>query len=265
MAARAMWNGTLKLGKLSVGVKLYAAVEDSAVHFHLLHAQDLERVKQHMVNPSTGEVVERDQVQRGYEVERGKFVLITQKELTELEPEPSRDISIESFVPARSIEPAWYSRPYYLGPSGKSQDYFALARVLAEDDLVGLGHWVMRKHEYHGALRAHGDYLILSSLHSAEEVATAPKVTPASRAADAREIAMAEQLVEALAGEFDPAEFKDEHRERVRELLAAKAKGKKLAAPPRQRKRPARDLGTALEQSLKQLAKRPQQKERQSA
>jgi DNA end-binding protein Ku len=260
-----MWNGTLKLGKLSLGVKLYAAVEDSAVHFHLLHAPDLERVQQHMVNPNTGEVVEREQIQRGYEVERGKFVLITPKELARLEPKPSRDITIESFVPARSIEPAWYARPYFLGPSGKSQDYFALARVLAEDDLVGLAHWVMRKHEYHGALRAHGDYLILSSLHGAGEVAKAPQVKPASRVADAREVAMAEQLIEALAGEFDPGEFKDEHRERVRELLAAKAKGKKLATPPRERKRPARDLGTALEQSLKQLAKRPQQEERKSA
>lgn len=265
MAARSMWNGTLKLGKLSLGVKLYAAVEDAAVHFHLLHAADLERVKQHMVNPGTGAVVERDQVQRGYEVERGKFVVISPEELAELEPEPSRDIGIERFVPARAIEPAWYERPYYLGPAGKSQDYFALARVLAEEERVGLAHWVMRKREYHGALRAHGNYLVLSSLRSAEEVVRPPKIQPAARAADARELAMAEQLVEALAGEFDPAAFKDEQRERVRELLAAKAKGKKLALPPRERKRPARDLGTALEQSLKQLAKIPPGKERLSA
>jgi DNA end-binding protein Ku len=123
----------------------------------------------------------------------------------------------------------------------------------------------MRKRPYHGALRAHGEYLTLSSLHSAQEVVQAPKLAPLAKAAGAREVAMAEQLVEALAGEFDPTQFKDEHRARVRELIAAKAKGKALKLPPRERKRPQRDLGSALEQSLKQVQKRPEQKERISA
>jgi DNA end-binding protein Ku len=265
MAARSMWNGTLKVGKVRIGVKLYAAIEDSAVHFHLLHDRDHERVQQRMVNPVTGEPREGDQIQRGFEIERGTFVLIQDDELAALEPAPSRDVVIASFVPASAIEPAWYERPYYLGPAGKSQDYFALARALADEKRVGLARWVMRKRQYHGALRAHGEHLILSSLHSHEEVLQAPKVTPLSRAADARELAMAEQLVEALAGEFDPTEFRDEHRERVLELIVAKAKGKRLKPPPRERRRPARDLGTALEQSLKQLRKRPEQKERLSA
>jgi DNA end-binding protein Ku len=265
MAARSMWNGSLKVGKTRIGVKLYAAIEDSAVHFHLLHDRDHERVKQRMVNPVSGEPRESDEIQRGFEIERGTFVLIEAEELAQLEPEPSRDIVVASFVPASTIAPAWYERPYYLGPAGKSQDYFALARVLAEEQLVGLGRWVMRKREYHGALRAHGEHLILSSLHPADEVLEPPKVTPMARAADARELGMAEQLIEALAGEFDPNEFKDEHRERVCELIAAKAKGKRLKAPPRERRRPARDLGSALEQSLKQLRRRPEQKERLSA
>jgi DNA end-binding protein Ku len=260
-----MYNGTLKLGRLGIGVKLYAAAEDRAVHFHLLHDRDEERVKQHMLNPATGEVREPDDIVRGLEVESGKFVLVTDAELAALEPPPSRFIEVERFLPETAIEPVWYERPYYLGPSGKSQDYFALARVLAEEKRVGLARWVMRKRVYHGALRAHGDYLTLSSLHSREEVVQPPKVSPLSRAADARELTMAQQLVEALYGEFDPAEFEDEHRERVLELIAAKAKGKKVALPPRERKRPARELSAALEQSLKQVQKRPPQKERLSA
>jgi DNA end-binding protein Ku len=265
MAARSMWNGTLKVGKTRIGVKLYAAIEDSAVHFHLLHARDHERVKQRMVNPASGEARETDQIQHGFEVERGTFVVLKDEELAELEPEPSRDIVVTSFVPASVIEPAWYERPYFLGPAGKSPDYFALARALAEQERVGLAHWVMRKREYHGALRAHGEHLMLSSLHARDEVLQPPKVTPLARAADARELRMAEQLIDALVGEFDPSEFHDEHRERVCELIAAKAKGKRLKPPPRERRRPARDLGTALEQSLKQLRVRPEQKERRSA
>jgi len=260
-----MWNGTLKLGKTRIGVKLYAAVEDSAVHFHLLHPRDHERVKQRMVNPVSGEAPEKDEIRHGFELERGTFVLISDDELAELEPEPSRDIVIERFVPEVAIGPAWYERPYFLGPSGKSQDYFALARALSDGKLVGLGRWVMRKREYHGALRAHGEHLMLSSLHARDQVLEPPKVKPLARAADERELAMAEQLVEALAGEFDPGEFRDDHRERVLELIAAKAKGKHPKPPPRERRRPARDLGTALEQSLKQLRKQPDQKERLSA
>jgi DNA end-binding protein Ku len=269
MTARSMWNGTLRLGKVGIGVKLYAAVEDKTQHFHLLHDRDHERLKQHMVNPATGEIREGDQIHKAFEIKPGTFVLISESELAEFEPEPSREIEVERFVPETAIEPVWYERPYYLGPAGKSQDYVALARVLTNEKRVGLARWVMRKRVYHGALRAHGDHLTLSSLHSREQVVQPPKVAPPSRAADARELAMAEQLVTALAGEFDPTEFRDEHRERVRAFIAAKAKGKKVEPPPRERKRPARDLSSALEQSLKQIQKqsqdRPRQKERLSA
>jgi len=261
-----MWNGKLAAGKLGIDVKLYAAVEDVTVHFHLLHAKDHERVQQHLLNPNTGELREGDQIHKGYEVQRGTFVLLSPAELAKLAPPASKSIELYAFVPASELEPVWYERPYHVGPSGRSPEYFALARVLAERGLVGLARWVMRKHAYHGALRAHGDYLTLSTLHSTEEVVAAPRVAPAARAADAKELAMAEQLVTALAGEFDPSEFKDEHRERVLELIQAKAKGKKLKLPARPRARTAKPLASALEQSLK-LVQRQQhgEKERLSA
>jgi DNA end-binding protein Ku len=265
MAARSIWNGDLKLGRVSIGVKLYAAVEDREVHFHLLHDRDEERVKQHMVNPSTGEIREGTEIHRAFEVTPGNFVLLTEAELEKLEPDPARDIDVERIVPEAVIEPVWYERPYYLGPAGKSTDYCALARVLTEKKRVGLARWVMRKRVYHGALRGHGDSLTLSTLHSVEEVAQPPKVAPLARAADARELRMAQQLVDALAGEFNPTEFENEHRDRVLELIAAKAKGKHVELPPRQRKPPARDLDRALEQSLKQVGKRAEEKERRSA
>jgi DNA end-binding protein Ku len=266
MAARSIWNGTLAVGKLEIAVKLYSATEDETIHFHLLHAKDHERVQQHMINPNTGQVLEHDDIQKGYELKPGTFVLLEAAELAKLEPPASKQIELGSFVPAAEIGPVWYERPYYLAPVGKSPEYFALAQVLSERAMVGLASWVMRKHAYHGALRAHGEFLILSTLFSADEVVTAPRVAPAARAADARELAMAEQLVQALAGEFDPSEFKDEHRERVLELIAAKAKGKKISPPPRPRKRAPQPLGTALEQSLKLVQRKPNaEKERLSA
>ena len=271
MPARSMWNGTLVLGKLKIGVKLFAAVEDTTVHFHLLHAEDQERLEPHMINPGTGEIREKDQIHKGYEVKPGTFVLLDERELAQLTPPASKCIEVEAFVPEGEVAPVWYERPYYLGPAGKSPDYLALARVLAERKQLGIVHWVMRKHAYLGALRSSGEHLTLSTLHDAAEVVTAPEVAPAPRAADARELAMAEQLVEALAGEFDPHEFKDEHHERVCELIAAKARGKTLKPPPRERRRAARTLGSALEQSLKLLkgkgapGKRQVEPERKSA
>jgi DNA end-binding protein Ku len=265
MAARSIWNGNLQVGKTSMAVKLYAAIQDEAVHFHLLHDRDEERVKQRMVNPSTGKALATDEIRKGYEVKPGTFVFITPKELAGLDPAPSREIEVRCFVPEGAVDPTWYERPYYLGPASKSQDYFALARVLRERGSLGVARWVMRKRLYHGALRAHGEYLTLSTLHVAAEVVTAPKVEPMTRAIDARELAMAEQLVEALKGDFDPSAFEDEHRRRVLDLVEAKAKGKSIELPARARKRAARPLDVALEQSLKQLRKQPMHKERKSA
>lgn len=253
MPARSMWNGTLVIGKLAIDVKLYAAIEDAAVHFHLLHDRDQERLEQHMVNPNTGEVREKAEIHRGFEVKPGTFVLLEEQELAQLEPPPSKSIDAQAFVPEAELAPVWYERPYYLGPASKSPTYVALARVLAERKRIGIVRWVMRKRAYVGALRSNGEHLTLSTLHDAAEVVSAPEVAPAPRAADDRELAMAEQLVEALAGELEPAEFKDEQRERVRELLAAKARGKSVKMPPRERRRAPRPLGTALEQSLKLL------------
>lgn len=260
-----MWNGNLRVGKSSVAVKLYAAIQDETVHFHLLHDRDEERVKQRMVNPITEEVVETEKIHKGYEVKPGTFVLITPEELEALAPEPSRDIEVLRFVPEGAVGPSWYERPYYLGPAGKGQDYFALAQVLRDRGRLGVARWVMRKRLYHGALRVHGDYLTLSTLHAAAEVVPAPKVQPSARASEARELAMAEQLVDALGGEFDPSAFEDEHRRRVLDLIKAKAKGKTLGLAPRVRRRVARPLDVALQQSLKQLRKRPANKERKSA
>src|SRR5215831_15289686 len=170
MAARAIWSGTVKIGSSGLPVKLYSAVEDQSIHFHILDAQTKSRVKQHMVNPETGEEVAREDIRKGYEVERGTFVLLEDEELENLEPKPSKDIEITRFVPAGHISHLWYDRPYYLGPDGDSEDYFAFAQALKNEDKEAVARWVMRGKSYVGALRANGDYLVLITLHHADEV-----------------------------------------------------------------------------------------------
>ena len=260
MAARSMWKGSLRIAKHEVKFKLYAAVEDAAVRFHLLHAPDEQRVEQRMVHPETGEAIPPDAIHKAFEVEPGTLVLVDDDELAELEPEPSREVEVYAFVPDAAIGPGWYERPYYLGPDGDAAGYFALARALAETKRVGLARWVMRNRAYDGALRAEGDYLVMVTLHSREEVVEAPKITLGESAANEREFKMATQLVSALEGDFDPSKFENHHRERLMELIRAKARGKTLPKRRAPRKAAPSSLSGALRASLSHV-----EKERRSA
>ena len=253
MAARAIWKGSINLGQTELPVKLYSAVEDGTVHFHLLEKRTHARVKQHMVNPSTSKEVRTDEVRKGYEIEPNTFVIVDDDDLNKIEPEPSTTIELTSFVPKGSIGHQYYDRPYYLGPDGDTKTYFALAEALTRKEREGLARWVMRKKEYVGALRSNDGYLLLITLRHAEEVLTAREIgSPDGKAPDPREIKMAEQLVAVLEDEFRPQEYSDEYRERVLKHIEAKAKGRKpkLEALPKRGAEP-KSLMEALAASLK--------------
>lgn len=254
MAARAMWKGVLSFGRQRVPIKLYSAVEDRKVRFHLLHDADLARVEQRMVDPASGEEVPWAETRKGFPVESGTFVLLDEEELGNLEPAPSRDVEITRFVPAGTIDHQWYDRPYWLGPDGDAEAYFALATALREAEREGVARWVMRGRRYAGALRVEGDHLALLSLRHAEEVVPAAELrVPAARDLDQRELELARQLIDALADDFDPGTYRDSYRGEVEKLIAAKAKGKtvrkKKDEGPR---RSSASLEKALAASLKQ-------------
>lgn len=250
MAARAIWKAVLRIDELAVPVKLYSAIEDRAVHFRLLSEDDRVPVRQRMVEPG-GREVAMEEVRRGFETGPGRFVVLDEDELAELAPEPSRDVTFLRFVPRGSIGHQWYDRPYWLGPDGDAQAYFALARALREEESEGIARWTMRKRDYQGALRPEGEHLVLVTLrHAAEIVSAASLPAPAGRALGSKEVRMAEQLIDALAGDWDPTAFHDEHRERVRELIAAKADGKTIPIRRARRKKEPESLERALAESL---------------
>ena len=261
MAARAMWKAELAIGKQRIPVKLYAGVQDRRVHFHLLHDKDESRVEQRLVDPDTDEPVPNEQLRKAYETSPGTFVVLEPEELAELEPAPSRDVEVTRFVPAGAIHHQWYERPYWLGPDGDADAYFALATALRESEREGVARWVMRKRPYVGALRLEGDHLMLVALRHAEEVVLPSELSASVRSGlggkelDAKERKLAEQLVEALADHFDPAAYHDTYREKVQELVDAKAKGKKPKLHrPKTKKAPA-SLERALAASLARTAK----------
>ena len=261
MPARAIWKGSLKLGTEALPVKLYSAVEDRTVHFHVLEKGTMERIKQHLVDPETGEEVPKDQIRKGYEVERGVYVLLTDEDLEKVQPEESRNIEITRFVPAAHIDQQWYDRPYYLGPDeGSPAPYFALAEALGRAEREGIARWVMRKKQYVGALRSEGGYLMLITLKYAEEVLTAEELPrPTGRAPDAKELKMAERLISALEDEFRAEDYHDEYRERVMKFIEAKAKGQKPILRIVARKKEPKSLAESLAASIN-MAKRGKEK-----
>jgi len=227
MAARAIWKGTIKIGSVAIPVKLYSAVEDRTVRFHVLDDRHRMRIKQHMVDPDNGEEVSNEEIQKGYEVEPGRFVILTEEELEAIMPEASREIEVPEFVSPDQISQQWYERPYYLAPDGDQKNYFALAEALGKREVEGVAHWVMRNKSYVGVLRAQDGYLFLITLRHAGEVISASELPkPAGPAPTAKELAMAKMLVSMLAGEFDAKDYKDEYRDRVMKFIEQKAQGK---------------------------------------
>jgi DNA end-binding protein Ku len=256
MAARAMWKADLALGEIKVPVKLYAAVQDTKIHFRLLHAADHAPVKQQMVNPETNEAVPGEQIKKAVAVDHGVYVVLTEAEQAALTPKPSRLISVEQVVATGAVDERWFDRPYYLGPDGDEEGYFALADALKKRDAVGIAHWVLRNKRYVGALQASGGYLLLDTLRYAQEVVEVGAVRPnANRAPDKREIALAEQLIGALEDRFDPNEFRDEYQGQLKGLLAAKAAGKVVRFPKAPSAKHTDSLVASLQASLKSRRK----------
>jgi len=256
MSARAMWKADLALGEIKVPVKLYAAVRDTKIHFRLLHAADHAPVKQQMVDPETQQPVPAEETQKAVAVDRGVYVLLTDEEQAALAPKPSRLIAVEQVVAVSAVDERWFDRPYYLGPDGDDEGYFALAEALKKRESIGIAHWTLRNKRYVGALQASGGYLLLDTLRYAQEIVEVAAVRPsANRAPDKREIALAQQLIGALEDKFDANEFRDEYQEQLKDMLATKAAGKVVRFPKAPKREQSDSLVASLQASLKSRRK----------
>lgn len=251
MSARAIWKGTLLLGKHEVPVKMYSAVQDRAVHFKLLDRTHHAHVEQKIVRKDTGAEVPPEERRKAYPLDNGEGVILQPDELASLEPPASRDIHLCRFVPTGLLADQWFDRPYYLGPDEDEDAYFALARAVADQQAEGIARWVMRGKRYLGALRAQDGYLMMITLRRSEQVLALPAVEPAkSRAPSEAELKLAAQLVDSISGEFEPAQWHNEYRQRLDALIAAKLHGRKVVPLKRPERAPSTDLEDALRASL---------------
>lgn len=256
-SARAMWKAAIEFEGVVVPVKLYAGVVDRSVHFRLLHAKDGVPVQQRLVELGSDTEVASEDARRGIAVEPGVYVVLSPAEISALAPKPSRSIEITRFVPRRSIDYAWYARPYWLGPDGDSAGYGSLVAALAAKKLCGIARWAMRGSSYFGALESRDGVLALTTLRSADEVVAASHLA-ADDSAPVRpaERKLADQLVAELAEDFDPSALRDTYREKVQAFVKAKASGKKYKLEREPIPLERGDLSRALKQSVQKAKTR---------
>jgi DNA end-binding protein Ku len=250
---RSIWNGTITFGLTTVPIKVHSAIEDRSVHFHQVHAKDGARIKQHRLCSKEGKEVPYKEVAKGYEVKSGEFVLLEQEEIDAAAGESSHLIELEEFVCGVDIDPVYYDRGYYLG-TGKGGDdaYRLLHDALARSERVGIGRWVFHNREYLVAVRPLDELLALHTMRFEAELVKpgALDLPSPSRKPSKREIEMAATLVDSLHADFVPDDFEDSYRERVQELIKAKARGEEPDLSPQPEAAEGMDLAAALEASL---------------
>ena len=251
-----MWSGAISFGLVNVPVKLYSAVSRKTVRFNQLNAETGNRIQQKRVDPETGEEVGYDQIVKGYELTKDRYVVITPDELDALDPEKTRTVDIEDFVDLDEIDPVYYDHPYYLVPDkGATKAYGLLLGAMKQANKVAIARVVLRSKEQLVAIRPAGDVLMMETMLFHDEVVPAHDIEdlPESKELKAtdRELKMAQQLIDSLSSEFDPASYHDEYREKVLELIEMKASGQEIAVQP-EAPEPAKvpDLMAALEASL---------------
>src|SRR3954471_466544 len=254
--ARSIWTGAISFGLVTVPVKLYSAVSKKSVRFHQLHETTGVRIQQKRVDPSTGDEVPYDEIVKGYEIAPDRYVIIEPDDLEKLDPKKTRTIEIHEFVSLDEIDPIFYDHPYYLAPAaGGAKPYKLLLDAMKETNKVGIAKVVIRSKESLVALRPMGDALQMATMLFADEIVDPSRIDELSEAEDVettkRELDIAKQLVDSLAGEFQPEKYHDEYRESVLQLIEQKADGKEIALQPQvEEDEPVPDLMSALKASL---------------
>jgi DNA end-binding protein Ku len=251
-----MWSGAISFGLVNVPVKLYSAVSRKTVRFNQLNAETGNRIQQKRVDPETGEEVSFEQIVKGYELTKDRYVVITPDELDALDPEKTRTVDIEDFVDLDEIDPVYYDHPYYLVPDkGAAKAYGLLLGAMKEANKVAIARVVLRSKEQLVAIRPAGDVLMMETMLFHDEVVPAHDIEDLPEGKELnvtdRELKMAQQLIDSLTSEFDPTSYRDEYREKVLELIEMKASGQEIAVQP-EAPEPAKvpDLMAALEASL---------------
>lgn len=264
---RAIWNGAISFGLVNVPVQLFSATEQRDIQFHQFEEGTGRRIRYRRIAEGSDEEVPYDRITKGYELSRGRYVIVSPEELDAVEPRQSRTVEIEEFIDLDEVDPIYFDKTYYVAPgpgSGAEKSFALLRKVMEDTNKVAIGRFVMRTKQYLVAIRPSGELLLLETMYFPDEIRNRKEIeVPRDAQLDERELEVAERLLDSLTVRWEPERHHDTYRERVLELIDRKAQGEEIvveAAPAPERG--ATDLMAALEASLATARKEREQQDR---
>jgi DNA end-binding protein Ku len=254
---RAIWKGSISFGLVNIPIALYPATRKEELKFRLLRRKDLSPVNYKRVAEKDGREVPWDEIVKGYEYEKGKFIVLNEKDFQRVDLEATQTVDIQDFVDLDEIDPMYFYKPYYLEPQkGGDKAYTLLREALADGEKVGIAKVVIKTRQYLAGVKALKDVLVLELMHFAEELADPEKLhVPKKTAIGKREKEMAEALVKSMSAKWDPEKYRDDYREALMEVIEEKVEsgGKEIEEKPKEKKPSTKviDLVAVLQESLR--------------
>ncbi len=251
---RAIWSGAISFGLVNIPVKLYSGTSaEHALDLDMLSKKDLAPIRYARISTATNKEVEWKDIVKGYEVEKGKYVVINDEDFKKASPEKTNTIEIVQFVDEKEIDSIYYEKPYYLVPDkGAAKPYTLLMKALEKAKRVAVATCVIRNREHIFSLKPMaGEVLMLEQLRYADQINAIPEIKNGNAKVTQQEINLALKLIDQLTEKFKPESFKDTYTDTMKKLIEAKAKGKKISAPTVEKKTAAvKDLMSVLKESL---------------
>jgi DNA end-binding protein Ku len=256
---RAIWTGALSFGLVNIPVEVHTAVRDNRPHFRMLHAKDNSPINFERVCQKDGKPVAWNDLVKGYEYEKGRFVVLTKEDIAAAALEKTRRIDILDFVKAEAIDDRFFDKPYYLTPGrGGDASYALLREAIRQSDRIGIAKFVLRDVQHLAAVEAIGDALVLSTLRFSDElVQTETLDFPSAKNVRKKELDLAKTLVSSLEAEWKPEKYTDDYRDNLMRIIKARMKGKTahLVSEAPERDSNVVDLMERLRQSLSTASK----------
>ena len=250
---RATWSGMISFGLVNIPVKVFAAARDEKISFHQMHKEDSGRVRYQKVCKVCGNILETDDIIKGYEYKKGQYVLVTDEELEKINLNTTKTVSIVSFVASDKIAPLFFDSYFYISPDENGERAYVLLReALRTTDMVGVGKVTLHSREQLAAVRAENNALILETMHYVDELVKPDDlgIPAADVQVSDNELNLSKILIEHMTSEFDPSAYRDDYGSAVKELIAKKIEGKEVVAPPELQPTNVIDIVSALKASL---------------
>ncbi|PYJ30957.1 MAG: Ku protein [Verrucomicrobia bacterium] len=256
--ARAIWKGSISFGLVNIPIALYPATRREELKFRLLRKSDLSPVNYKRVAEKDGEEVPWDEIVKGYEYEKGKYVVLKDEDFQRVDLEATQTVDIQDFVEQEEIDPMFFYKPYYLEPQKGGDKAYALLRdALKDTNRVGIAKVVIKTRQYLAGVKPENGVLALELMHFADELADPEKLrVPKKTEVGKREMNMAKSLIDSMSSKWNPEKYKDDYREALMEVIEEKveAGGKEIDEKPKKAPKPTKviDLVSVLQKSLEQ-------------